>query len=388
MANSGRGSVKKLPNGRYKARIRPPGGGNEIAKTFDRKGDADDWLDDKRNEFRQGTYVDAATARMTFGAWVETWTAAQLHTKASTRAAHANKMGCHILPTFRDRPIGAITRAEVQSWVRGLTATLAPRTVHVVYGLFSQVMTAAADEPVIPRSPCRKISLPPVPDHDLVIPLVEQLELVEAGLPAPYRRIVAVGAGTGLRLGEALGLTEDRVDLVRGTVRVNRQLGPRGPGFVPPKSPKSTRTIPIGQHTVGVLAAQLREFPPGRGGLVFRSTKGGHLARQSWDNAWHRALERAERAADERGLDLPPFEGLTAHSWRHYYASLLIRQGLSVAAVAAVLGHDNIRTTLETYTHLWPDDSDRVRKAVDEVLLADEDETDKSGDAAAGGGTG
>jgi integrase len=61
-------------------------------------------------------------------------------------------------------------------------------------------------------------------------------------------------------------------------------------------------------------------------------------------------------------------EWATPHDLRHFCASLLIRSGASVKVVQARLGHSSARTTLDTYAHLWPDEEDRTRAAVDELL--------------------
>jgi integrase len=44
------------------------------------------------------------------------------------------------------------------------------------------------------------------------------------------------------------------------------------------------------------------------------------------------------------------------HALRHFYASALIRSGLSVRVVSERLGHSNAAMTLNVYAHLWPDD--------------------------------
>ena len=49
------------------------------------------------------------------------------------------------------------------------------------------------------------------------------------------------------------------------------------------------------------------------------------------------------------------------HELRHYYASLLIRHGESVKTVQARLGHASASETLDTYSHLWPDNDERTR---------------------------
>jgi integrase-like protein len=58
------------------------------------------------------------------------------------------------------------------------------------------------------------------------------------------------------------------------------------------------------------------------------------------------------------------------HDLRHFFASALIRAGLNPKVVAERLGHGNAAMTLNVYAHLWPDDEDRSRQAVDEALGA------------------
>ncbi|GHC62465.1 tyrosine-type recombinase/integrase [Streptomyces cinnamoneus] len=56
------------------------------------------------------------------------------------------------------------------------------------------------------------------------------------------------------------------------------------------------------------------------------------------------------------------------HDLRHFYASLLIKHRENVKTVQKRLGHAKPSITLDTYTHLWPDDEDTTRAAVEEVL--------------------
>lgn len=83
-------------------------------------------------------------------------------------------------------------------------------------------------------------------------------------------------AGAGLRQGEALGLTVDRVDFLRRQLRVDRQLQTPGrgqPSLEPPKSPASMRVVPLADVVLEALAEHARNFPVGPDGLLvtFRS---------------------------------------------------------------------------------------------------------------------
>jgi integrase len=60
--------------------------------------------------------------------------------------------------------------------------------------------------------------------------------------------------------------------------------------------------------------------------------------------------------------------GARFHDLRHFYASALIRAGLNVRVVSERLGHANAAMTLNVYAHLWPDDEDRTRQAIDDVF--------------------
>jgi integrase len=93
-------------------------------------------------------------------------------------------------------------------------------------------------------------------------------------MPDRARAAVLFAAGSGLRMGEVLGLSVDRVDFLRRTVRVDRQMFSsvgEEPVFAPPKTKASDRTVPLRHVTVDVLAAHLAKFPAGRHGLVFRT---------------------------------------------------------------------------------------------------------------------
>jgi integrase len=81
--------------------------------------------------------------------------------------------------------------------------------------------------------------------------------------------------------------------------------------------------------------------------------------------AWPRST-----AADvmQRATDAAEVGRVRLHDLRHFYASALIRKGLSVKVVQARLGHASAVETPDIYSHLWPDDEDRTRAAVDEGL--------------------
>jgi integrase len=191
----------------------------------------------------------------------------------------------------------------------------------------------------------------------------EQVLALAGTVPERYRALVIAGAGTGLRPGELFGLELDCVDFLRRTIRVDQQLARvpgGGVGLTPPKTPASYRTVPLPQTVADVLAAHLARWSPyPELGVVFTSGTGGPVQQQPWAAVWETARRRA---------GLP--EWATPHDLRHHYASVLIRSGASVKVVQTRLGHASAKTTLDTYGHLFPDEEDRTRAAVDAAFAA------------------
>lgn len=353
-------SVKKRPSGQWRARYRDDTG-REHSRHFTRKVDAQRWLDEIASSIVTGSYVDPRAGLLTFRDYAEDWRKAQVH-RPSSRAHVETMLRRHAYPRFGDRPLSSIRPTEVQAWVAGLSGSMAPATVKVIHGIVAGIFKAAVRDRRLASSPCEGIRLPKVAPRRIEPFSTEQVTSLVNAVPERFRALVVLAAGTGLRQGEAFGLTVERVDFLRRTIAVEQQLVTvpgQPPTLAPPKTSASHRVVPLPQVVVDALAAHLAAFPEqGDLGLVFVND-GGEPLRRSWFSAhvWRPAVKAAE---------LPT--GTRFHDLRHFYASLLIRHGESVKVVQARLGHATAAETLDTYSHLWPDSEDRTRLAVDSVL--------------------
>ena len=81
-----------------------------------------------------------------------------------------------------------------------------------------------------------------------------------------WRAAVLLMASIGLRLGECCGLTVDRVDWLRHTIRVDRQIvkAVGVSGFSPPKTHAGVRTVPVPKAVTEMLARPSRRVRPGQ----------------------------------------------------------------------------------------------------------------------------
>ena len=337
-------SIDRRQDGHHRARWREYPGAPQKTKEFRRKKEAELFLDAIRADLAHGRYVDPAGGLTLFRDYAEQWRAGQVH-RASTAAQAESYLRHHANPYLCHRPLGSIRRSEVQGWVKGRSEVMAPGSVEVVYRWVAANFEAAVGDHQIGASPCNRIALPKREDGEVVPVSAAQVRQMADACPDRYRALVVLAAGTGLRQGECFGLSVDRVDFLHRQVRVNRRLlGAKAgvPEFGPPKSKAGFRTVPLPDVVSTVMAEHLARYGRGSSDLIFTSSYGTPLRRNTAGEMWHRASRKAE---------LP--EWATFHDLRHFYASLLISRGCSVKTVQRRLGH---QSAMET------------RAAVDQVL--------------------
>jgi len=346
-------SIDKRPNGKWRARWREYPGGPQNTKQFARKVDAERFLVDGEHGLLSGTYTPPSAGQVTVAAYAEDWLGRRTWAPG-THERVERELRRHILPAFGSRPLASLRRAHIEEWAKALP--LAPSTARMVYVTLSSMLAAAVDDERIPRNPAKGAHLAK-PERSPLVPLSTEAIRALAGAVAEHlRAAVVLAAGTGLRLGELLGVSTDRVDFMRRELRVDRQLWTPQKGlpvFRAPKSRNSYRTVALSSLLIETLAAHVATFGTGDEGLVFHS-RGRPMRRTTAGHHMHEAARAA-------GLDA------SWHDLRHHHASVLLSAGVSPAMVAERLGHD-VKTLLATYAHVIRKDEDRVRTIVDDTL--------------------
>ncbi len=172
---------------------------------------------------------------ISFREYAEGWKDRQLW-RESTAARLESVLRCHIFPAIGAMPLIAVRPSDLDIMVKKLTGILAPSTVEGVYRLVATVFKSAVRNRIITTTPCVDVKLPEKPRREVVPLAVEQV----ADL--------------------AVGVTVDRVDFLRRTVTVDRQLvtPPRGePRFGPVKRAASNRVVPLPAVVADALALHI-----------------------------------------------------------------------------------------------------------------------------------
>lgn len=148
------------------------------------------------------------------------------------------------------------------------------------------------------------------------------------------RAMLEVFYSTGIRLGELRCLTLFDCDLQGGLLRVNKGKGAKD------------RVVPLGRHAVKFLKTYLAKVRPlyTRGKRAERCLFVGRLGVPLSQQAVQKAVRNYARAAGIR-------KNVTPHTFRHTFATELVRNGAEITAVQRMLGHANLSVT-QLYTHV------------------------------------
>ena len=248
---------------------------------------------------------------------------------------------------------GRVDRIEAKKQPKGLSA----KTVRNIHQIISSALKLAIEQRLIARNPADSCALPKVERKEMQTLPIEQLasflrEAKESGVFALYY----IDLTTGLRRGELLGLKWSDIDLEKGDLRVQRQIGRIGGEVIemPLKTKNAYRTLPLSADAIDVLKEQKQKI--GSSPWVFPSPTGGPMSPDSVLHMLHRVLKRA-------GLPEVRF-----HDLRHTFATLALQNGVDIKTVSGMLGHFSAGFTLDTYAHVTTSAKREAAKTMGSIL--------------------
>ena len=354
------GSVRRLPSGRWQARIRDPRTNLlESLGSYDTKGDADRAVAMATTDGLRGQWARPALGRRRLAEWVDEWWATTTNLAPSTRVRDESVILHHILPAFGTFALADIGQLDVRSWVADLVASgLAPTTVHKAYQVLSKAMAAAVDAGMLALSPCRSVPLPKVEPSEMRFLSPDEIARLAVTIAPRYRALVLVGGYGGLRIGELAGLRRSRVDVLRARLEVAEKIVEvRGELLTGgPKTRAGRRQVPLPRPVADELAVHLERFvAPEPDALLFAGPDGGALRARAW-----RARHWAPAVAEAGLAPLRP------HDLRHTAVALWIAREASPKQIATWAGHTSVSVVLDRYGHLFPGHEEAVMRRLEE----------------------
>lgn len=330
------------------------------------------------SEAEKGYHV--TNNKITILEWVQTWIEVYIEPNVSptTLSRYQGMINRYINPLLGSMQVQQLTTLAVQSWVNGLkvspasgkemSAATVKHTYHVLKGAMDKAVLAG----IIPRSPCQGIMLPKGEKKAAVVYDEQQIQqLIRAAKGTEMELPIDMELCLGLRRGELLGLEwgdidweKNQIHIIRNRVVVNGKSIVKDPKT---KSGKRTLDAPI------QLMAKLKKH---RLACMERTMSLGEAythtnyvivhpdGKPIYPEYLSKMLTKLQIKA---GLPQCRF-----HDLRHLCASIMLMQGVNVKVAQERLGHKDISTTLNIYSHVLPSSARDAAEKIGEMVYMNE----------------
>ena len=367
-------------DGPWQARIPDParpGTTHKIERQFRTEREAKAWLVGQQAAEQVGGWIDPRKADRPFAEVVADWQQGFGRLSPNTARRYRSICDTYLLPEFGASPVGAITHERVQRYIDGLSRDerIAAGTVRNVYAVLRTALARAVKLGVIKTNPCAEVDLPRPNREPMLFLTFDQVRAVAEKIDAHYRVLVWTAAITGLRAGELAGLQRRDVNLLRGTITVERAMKDvNGKLELGPTKTHAKRVVNVPKFLREMLSEHLLASEGGPQDFVFTLKSGAPLRHGL---VYGRYFKRAVAGwTDKRGKKhegaLPAeLHALRWHDLRHTAASLAIEAGAHPKLIQQQLGHSSITVTLDRYGHCFPSMATALADALDAAFAAE-----------------
>ena len=324
----------------------------------------------ERKKRKEGNFEKRNRKELTLFQYVDEIYSVTIDVKSRTASDYEINLNTHIIPKFGNYGLSQITASEIEIWRKELKTKRQKNgkkysltTLEKLENQLATILKKAnrdghlTDNPFLRVSKARRRKA----KHKEIYPL--EFEVVEAIANAlrPHLKLLPwLGYFSGMRPSEMLGLTWDRIDFSKKTIRIDRQLhyDPNEIFDYDLKSDASYRTINLPKPLEMMLLEHRSQFGLGPEQLLFRNRDKRVLRYKA-------ALDAFVNVA--RPLGVP--EGTGLHVFRHTCVSNLIRMGAQPKQIQMYVGHSSIEETMNTYGHLFEDDMEKLGSKLEESYL-------------------
>lgn len=315
---------------------------------FNTKREAEEWL-------RKFLVTQQADFNMLFEDFIKIYYA-DMETRLREHTMRTKKylIDLKLLPYFGKMKLNEIKAADIRKWQNELMQQgYAPTYLRTINNQLAAIFNYAVKYYDLPNNPCRKAgSMGKGKADEMQFWTKEEFEQfidVVMNKQQSYMAFMTL-FWTGMRMGELLALVVSDVDFQKRTISITKsyqRIGGRDV-ITEPKTPKSKRVITIPKF----LAIDLQDYLNSMYGI------------QDEDRLFPITKYYLEHEM-ERGIEGSGVKRIRIHDLRHSHASMLVEMGFSPLEIAERLGHEKIETTLNTYSHLYPNKQEQLADKLD-----------------------
>ncbi len=317
--------------------------------------------------------------------WVDKWLSIFVAPRVRPRTLekYTSCLYCYIVPQLGHKLLMKLTSLELQHHFNTLGKTgglqrtgISSATIRNARRYFTSCLDEAIKHGFLLRNPAKDTSPPKLQTREHVLltddEIKTMLELAstfsDGYINKTMTAILQLTLHTGMRMGEVFGLKWENINFSAGAiflshtlVRINKQ----GYTLQEPKTKLSKRKILLATKDMQMLKNYKQwqeQFIRDAGedytknNYVFSNMCGGAVDFSRFNKHFRNLLNQA-------GIS----DKFTFHSLRHNHASMLLKAGVNPKVIQERLGHSNISTTLDIYSHIMPDMQQQAIMAIENL---------------------
>ena len=339
-------------------------------------------------ECKRGQIVSAVKFEAFAEEWFEDYAKLNLKSTTYTRQRQLTKRVYASLGHIR---LDKLTTREIQRFINSLAKdgvnentgkALSRKTMVHYLSFISTIIDYAIKMDMLSDNPCRRVTIPKGSKKERKILTMEETEkffkLLETA-PLKYRAFFTLDIYSGLRRGEMLGLEWKDIDFETGVIHIQRTSNytkAKGIYTDTTKTESSVRFVKVPMDIIEILKEYKAEQDAERLKLGERWNNTDRLF-VKWEGSPMNPQTPYGWLKEFCEKNSFPFYGI--HQFRHLHTSLLIGAGIDPTTVSGILGHAQISTTLNLYSHMFRENQvkacDAVASALDFSSKTEQQET-------------
>lgn len=326
---------------------------------------AEKMLADTRRSFVPpvtGKGTGELSADMLFADYMEIWLEiVRSSVEKTTFSSYTQMVKCKIAPYFRETGLALkdIQAKHIQSFYLHELKTLSPNSVIHEHANIHKALKYAVKMDLIPFNPADKVERPKKQKFIAGYYHLDELErLFEVSKDHPYSLLIQMTAFYGLRRSEALGLRWDAIDFERNTITIKHIVtNAKVDGKCEivcadrAKTKSSLRSLPLVSKIREKLLALKEQQKENKRicGNCYNKEFDGYVFVDAMGNIFN---PRSVSANFSKLLQRNDLRHIRFHDLRHSCASLLLANDVPMKQIQEWLGHSDISTTANIYSHL------------------------------------
>lgn len=286
----------------------------------------------------------------------------------STRKSYEERIRNRISPYLGKIPIDSISTDHIQRWVTELYKDLSTKSVQNLINILNPALEQAVISQKIPRNPCVGVKTKSTVKQHGDVFNKEDIDLaLNAARGTSMYLLLLLELATGMRRGEVLALTWDDIDFSSNEIHISKSTyaynGERK--IKAPKTLSGIRTLTVSQNVIEELSTAHEDYLTNKNTFGLRFTDSNLVICREDGKPYHPDSITTKWSRFIRKNNL---KHIRFHDLRHTNATMMIEAGVDYKTVKDRMGHSDVSTTLNIYTHRTKKTDENAAMKIDDVI--------------------